>query len=302
MDRSFDMCRVLVTGATGFIGRHLVEKLSKLGINWLGLSNSSESDKIVRCSLLDKDRLNNLCLEFSPTTVIHLAAIANPTYGDFTQLYQVNVLGTENLLDAVCNTKNSLTPRFIIASTAGVYGNQPFYKIPESAPYLPVNHYSYSKVITELLSQQYKDRADICVCRLFNVVGIGQAPFFLVPKLVNAFVSKQKKIQLGNITAVRDFVDVGFVIDFFIKLMQEDSFPFDVVNVCSGSGYSGQDVYEKLVALTGYRPEIVISDSFVRKNEIRRLVGSTQRISTFFPSVPRGLDLILSDMLLRSTH
>lgn len=104
-------------------------------------------------NLLDARSLDRAIEYFQPHAVIHLAAIASPCT-NIAEVYNVNVVGTENLL----NSAQKHLPagsRVILASTAGVYGNQPVSHLSEDMPFNPVNHYSYSKMVMEFLSRQY---------------------------------------------------------------------------------------------------------------------------------------------------
>lgn len=279
--------KVLITGASGFIGRSVTRSFAELGVSVIGLSRSdSIIDKTYKnvsfydVDLRDKERMLLLLKSFKPDAVIHLAAIASPTHGLVSEIYDVNVLGSECLLDAVQDACTEGT-KVILASTAGVYGNSKQELISEDAAYSPVNHYSLSKVAMELLSKCYEDSFDIKIVRPFNVIGVGQRENFLVPKLVKAFIERRKVIEVGNIETLRDYVDVSFASEVITKLTLNETFPSKVLNICSGKGTSGVQMIDSLREITGFNPEVIVKNNLVRQKEINRLVGDPCKVNEF---------------------
>lgn len=235
--------------------------------------------RYVSGDILDQSALDAAVQMFSPDAVVHLAAVAAPVYNDAARLYNVNVCGTENVLEAVREYGKSGT-RVVLMSTAGVYGNQDEPLDREDMPCAPVNHYSYSKLINEYMSRQY-DELDICILRPFTIVGEGQRNAFLVPKLLEAFLSEQQVISLGNLDAKRDCFDVGYTVRVIAEAATRASVPFSILNICSGIGRTVTDIVEILEHITGFHPEIRVDDRYVRKNEIWSMVGDTGQLLTF---------------------
>lgn len=266
--------RVLITGASGFIGNSLLKELQHRGCIVLGLtfSNNKESDNIKCVNLLDKVSVKKTISEFMPDKIIHLAAIANVNHNDFSEIYKVNIIGSEILLDSVyeiCPSHISV----MLASTAGVYGNQKYDYLHERLPMKPVNHYSYSKMVMEMLARQYEDDIKIHIIRPFNIIGAGQTESFLIPKIVRHFFDKKNILKLGNIDSIRDYVEVKKCAWMIAELMMKDHKDPFTLNLCSGLGWSGHDVLDCLTEISGYRPKIEISNQYIRKNEVWRLVG-----------------------------
>ena len=147
--------KILITGASGFIGKYILKKIKDNNLEFLTIDTqkvldvSSENQKVV--SLLDKEKLDEVIKLYKPNVIVHLAAIALVTHKNTGEIYNVNVQGTENLLESVQKYCDPNT-RVILASTAGVYGNQNVDKYREALSYNPANHYSYSKMITEYIS------------------------------------------------------------------------------------------------------------------------------------------------------
>lgn len=277
--------RVLITGASGFIGQVVLKEMLKnedidfFAIDTRKIPNIS-IEKLELVSLLDKEKLMEIIKRYKPNIIIHLAAIALVTHDNVGEIYNVNVQGTENLLEVTQEYCDKGT-RVILASTAGVYGNQNVDKYREDLSYNPANHYSYSKMITEYISKQYKEDLDIVTIRPFNIIGVGQSEKFLVPKLVEHFADKKEKLSVGNISSFRDYVDVEYCAEVIMELISRKKLDFDILNICSGIPTNGEMIIQLLQEITDFKPEIEISSDFVRKNEVWRMIGDTTRLWEF---------------------
>ena len=276
--------KILITGASGFIGKYVLKKIKDNDLDFLAidaqkvLDVSSENQRVI--SLLDKENLGEVIKLYKPNVIVHLAAIALVTHKNTGEIYNVNVQGTENLLESAQNYCDKNT-RVILASTAGVYGNQNVDKYGENLTYNPANHYSYSKMITEYISKQYKEDLDIVTIRPFNIIGVGQSEKFLVPKLVEHFADKKEKLSVGNISSFRDYVDVEYCAEVIMELISRKKLDFDILNICSGIPTNGEMIIQLLQEITDFKPEIEISSDFVRKNEVWRMIGDTTRLWEF---------------------
>jgi rmd len=276
--------KILITGASGFIGKYVLKKIKDNDLDFLAidaqkvLDVSSENQRVI--SLLDKENLGEVIKSYKPNVIVHLAAIALVTHKNTGEIYNVNVQGTENLLESAQNYCDKNT-RVILASTAGVYGNQNVDKYGENLTYNPANHYSYSKMITEYISKQYKEDLDIITIRPFNIIGVGQSEKFLVPKLVEHFADRKEKLSVGNISSFRDYVDVEYCAEVIMELISRKKLDFDILNICSGIPTNGEMIIQLLQEITDFKPEIEISSDFVRKNEVWRMIGDTTRLWEF---------------------
>lgn len=272
--------KILITGGNGFIGRYLCDECDQQGIGYSILKSTKEAytpKGTYTADIRERESLECVIREYEPDAIIHLAAIASPVHSNVTEIYDVNVKGTENLLEvARANMKHG--GRMVLVSTAGVYGNQAMELLTEDLPFNPMNHYSFSKMVTEILSRQYVDDLDIHIVRPFNIVGVGQNSQFLIPKLVEHFARKEPQIKLGNLDAVRDYVSVKFCAQVMLKLALSEKPKPRIVNICSGVGHSCRQVIELLEEMTGHQLEILSSKEFSRRNEVWSLVGSTDRL------------------------
>jgi GDP-6-deoxy-D-talose 4-dehydrogenase len=272
----------LITGLSGFTGRHLARRLNDDGWSVCGVgTGGADASEESRCfPNLDADLNETAAItrwisEHRPTHVVHLAAQSH-VVGDPLRFYQDNLLGTESLLEAVAASGVNVQ-KILIASSANIYGNSEASPIAESAPYRPVNHYALSKVGVELLAQKWFARLPIIVTRPFNYTGPGQSEAFLFPKLVAAFHRRDAVIRLGNIDVARDLSDVAFLVEAYALLLRSPLHS-EYFNICSGKSLSIRNAIGILAGLTGHQPEIAVDPTLVRADEITELRGDPARL------------------------
>jgi GDP-6-deoxy-D-talose 4-dehydrogenase len=271
------MKKVLVTGIDGFTGKHLANALKLSGLKVIGLSDrSTDADDVFTCDLLDKEKLQQVVSEIQPNYVVHLAAISFVGHNNTDDFYRVNVIGTENLLEALLILEKK-PEKVLIASSANVYGNCENSPILETQQPLPVNHYAISKVAMEFMARTYLDRLPLFFTRPFNYVGLGQAESFIIPKLISHFVKKAEVIELGNLNVEREFNDVRFVCDAYLRLLDVAK-PGEVYNICSGKLVTLSSVIELLTEMTGHQINVKVNPAFVRKNEVHELFGNPEKL------------------------
>lgn len=271
------MKKVLITGIDGFTGVYLEDLLIRSGYDVFGLVYpNSGSGKHVLCNIADKPDVVSAVSAIRPDYIIHLAGISFVPHSDIAQIYRVNYFGTLNILEAVLEI--GLSPeKIVLASSANVYGNPTPEVIDESLCPAPVNHYAISKLNMELMARTYFDRLNILISRPFNYTGAGQGEQFLIPKIVKHFRERKSLIELGNLDVIRDFSDVRFVVEVYKRLM-ECSSTSEVVNICSGTGVSLMEIIDAMNAMSGYEITVRMNPAFVRKNEIKMLLGSQKKL------------------------
>lgn len=257
---------ILLTGANGFTGHHFTAQAEAAGHKVIPL----EAD------LRDSVAISAALAAAHYEAVVHLAAISFVGHADNTAFYAVNVVGTTNLLQALV-AKGNVPRSVLVASSANIYGNCDASPIVETQAAAPVNHYAASKLAMEHMARTFADRLPIVITRPFNYTGPGQAPQFLIPKLVSHFASSAVRIELGNLDVEREFNDVRMVCDAYLSLLTE-GVPDQTYNVCSGQPYTLQHVVATLEQLTGHRMEVAINPAFVRANEVHRLCGSPKKL------------------------
>lgn len=289
--------RVLVTGAAGFVGGHLVPRLEAEG--WQVAASDREIDVSEPAAVEARLR------EVEPDAVIHLAAVSSVAvswkHPDLT--YRVNYLGTRTLLEGILE----VTPkaRAIVVSTADLYGSTapgapPF---DESAELRPRSPYARCKAAADLLGSVYANRGLEVVCvRPFNHSGPGQTDAFVLPSFARQVASieaglSEPSMRVGNLESVRDFLDIDDVIDAYVRLL-DPAVPSGTYNVASGSGVRIGDALRGLCTLAGVNPKIEVDPDFFRPTDIA--VGDAARLraaSGWQPRVPfeRTLERLLDD-------
>ncbi|TIW87753.1 MAG: NAD(P)-dependent oxidoreductase, partial [Mesorhizobium sp.] len=243
--------KILVTGASGFIGTRLCMLLREQGHTVFGASSGAESfPQGPAFSLENSEAVWAAVAHSDPDIVIHLAALATVTGNEASAYYEINALGTERLIKAV--DRLGRRTRLICVSTAGVYGNQPSNVLSEDMPPLPVHHYGLSKFVAERLTLLAAERHDITIVRPFNVIGKGQRADFIVPKLVDHFVRRAPVVRLGNVDVIRDYINLEAACSILIEAIEASATFGEVVNLCSGRGTKLRELLGELTALTGH--------------------------------------------------
>ncbi|VVE35140.1 GDP-mannose 4,6-dehydratase [Pandoraea cepalis] len=298
--RSDTVPRVFVTGLSGFTGSYLRERFAADGWEVRG-TGREVADGVMTCDLFEKSRMTEILSAFRPDYVVHLAAIAFVGHGAPDAFYNVNVLGTEALFEAIVAA--DVQPRkVLVASSANIYGNATILPINEKTPPAPTNHYAISKFAMELMLRNWFDRLPIIVARPFNYTGFGQSESFLVPKIVSAFSRGDRALKLGNLDVARDFSDVRYVVDAYARLLSAD-IAGETVNICSGKAYSLRDVVAAAEAASG-RSIVIESEQHLRRaGEVSVLYGTPERLAQLIGDLsPVGLDALVRNMYQQYLH
>ena len=286
--------RILITGITGFTGRYVARKFIDLGYEVYGFSHSHNRkmdgvNEIYAISLNNYEGLKQVIDQIRPHYVIHLAAISFVAHSDISELYETNIIGTRNLLEALKNS-HSLPESVIVASSANVYGNnssgQP---LNEATPLAPVNDYAVTKVSGEYISSLYSHIFPITVVRPFNYTGVFQHNNFLVPKIIEAAKAKQPVIELGNLDVARDFSDIRDVAKFYSELITiPDIWTLRTINICSGQAYTLSQILDYVQKAANHQfDEVKVNPAFVRANEIKLLVGDPTLLNQTVTNINR---------------
>jgi len=275
--------RVLVTGHKGFTGHYVVAALRAAGHEVLGLVDQPENLDSSSVNLLDRAAVARAVADARPDAVIHLAAIAFVAHGDADEMYRTNVVGTRHLMESLAALPTA-PAAVLLASSANVYGNSDVELLSESVEPSPANDYAVSKLAMEYMAKLWTDRLPVVLARPFNYTGVGQADNFLLPKIVSHFQRGERVIELGNIDVARDFQDVRFVADAYVRLLSANA-AGQTVNLCSGTSVSLMQVIGMMQQIAGYEIEVRVNPAFVRGNEVARLTGDNRRLQSLIGSL-----------------
>lgn len=268
------MAKIFITGVSGFFGGNLASYLRRKGHEVAGGSRTTNKERgIDAFDLGSVDGMYQVLALHQPDIIIHAAALSSVTDGCTLDYYQVNTLGTENLLNAVDRLQKRI--RFIYISTAGVYGSQATEILHEDLVPNPVSHYGISKYAAEcLVRAEFSKRHDVMVIRPFNIIGVGQKLGFIFPKIVRHFKNRMDVIRLGNLEPRRDYLDVESCCNYTYQLISNPKAYGAVVNMCSNHGTSVRQLVDTMVKITKHPINIEVAPEFVRTNEVWSLVGS----------------------------
>lgn len=277
--------RVLVTGAAGFTGRHLIPLLRGRGDRVHALA----------ADLTDAPALAAEVSDARPQAAVHLAARSFVAGEDVAAFYRVNQLGTFALLDALAAAAPGIP--VLLASSAQVYGAGAAGLLDEAAATRPSNHYGVSKLAMELGASLWADRLRVLIARPFNYTGVGQAARFLLPKIVDHFARRAPAIELGDTRVRRDFGDVRAVVSAYAALIGGEASPA-TVNIATGRLHSVDEVLAILTRITGHRMAVRTDPALLRAGDPAELGGDNARLRALLPDwSPRPLEDTLRWML-----
>lgn len=260
------MNKVLVTGASGFIGRALTTKLRSQG--W----------DVTQVSSGDGDIANReIFTRFAQQKFAHVFHLAGKTFvpdswDDPQAFCQTNVLGTVNALE-FCR-KNCIPMTYV---SAYVYGHPDTLPIGENSSIRPSNPYALTKRLAEEFCEFYASAYDLPVTtiRPFNVYGIGQAEIFLIPEIISQVLDTGDKILVKDLAPKRDYVYLEDLLTALLATL--DSLKgYNVYNVGSGNSLSVKEVIDVIQDVAGTCKEI-ICDNEVRSNELMDVVADISK-------------------------
>jgi GDP-4-dehydro-6-deoxy-D-mannose reductase len=278
--------RVVITGASGFAGRHLTALFADQDVT--GLSSAI-------CDLRDGEATRAAIAAARPDVVYHLAARAHvgESWRDPAGTLRDNLAMTLSVLEAVRTAAPGAT---VVAVASGeVYGTPERLPIDESAPLRPQNPYAVSKASADLLAGFYADAHGLRVvrARAFNHAGPGQPPLYALASFARQVAAgveaggRPVRVVTGNPEARRDFTDVRDVVAAYRRLAERGE-P-GVFNVCSGRTASARELVAGLGAVVGVEIEHVVDARLVRAHEVMEVRGTFARLQEatgWAPQIP----------------
>lgn len=285
--------KILLTGASGFIGSHLTEKLVEMGFEvkafvkynfqndwgWLEHSKIKDEIEIYTGDIRDYDAVYDAASDVD--VIFHLAALIGIPYSYVSPLAYIktNVEGTYNVLQSA---RQHNMDRVIVTSTSETYGSAQYVPIDEEHPMVGQSPYSASKISADQLSISYHRSFDmpITIARPFNTYGPRQSARAIIPTIITQILNGQKEIKLGNLSPTRDFNYVKDTVAGFISLAQSDKTIGKITNIGSNFEISMRDTVDLIVKLTGEKVKIVTDEQRVRpdKSEVDRLYCDNSKI------------------------
>lgn len=293
------MPSTLITGANGFAGSHLLDRLAGSRVPvvaWRRAGKPAPLDAPAlvwrTVDLLDQAGVIRALEETRPSRIFHVAGAprVDTSWTDVVPHLQTNVMGTHHLLDGV--RRLGLSCRVMVVSSALVYrpGEVP---LDEHAPLVPANPYGVSKLAQDQLALRacQDDRMDIVVARPFNHIGPRQEPSFSVPSFARQIAlieagAMPPEMHVGNLDGRRDLSDVRDVVDAYERLMNGGA-SGRVYNVCADRAVRIGEVLEQLLALSRVPVRVVVDSDRLRPSDTPVLLGNSSRIRRELGWTPR---------------
>ena len=307
--------KILVTGADGFIGSHLVEQLISDGykvkafvyynsFNSWGWLDSLPKDILSQIEIFAGDIRdpNGVRTAMKDCSIVyHLAAlIAIPfSYHSPDSYIDTNVKGTLNVLQAA---KDLGIERVLVTSTSEVYGTAQYVPIDELHPRQPQSPYSASKIGADSIADSFYRSFDLplTIVRPFNTYGPRQSARAVIPTIISQLLNGAEEIKLGDVSPTRDLLFVKDTVNGFLKIAECEMLIGHEVNIATESEISIGDLGQSLIEKINPEARIVTDSIRLRpeKSEVFRLFGSNQKLKSFTDwkqkfSLEEGLQLTI---------
>ncbi len=308
------MTRVLITGATGFVGRHLAEHCAAQGddVAGVGRRRADEAEppaaleRYTELDLLGAEATAELVAAERPDWIFHLAGESSvrESWDEPGRAIDANLVGAANVLEAV--RERAPEARVLIACSGDEYGAVEPDELPlrEERGLRPQNPYAVSKSFADLLAGFYADARGLHAIRTraFNHTGPGQSDRFAIPsfarQIAEAKAAGKSEVELhtGNLAVRRDFTDVRDVVRAY-RLLVDRAAP-GVYNVCSGRSVELAEVVRRLAASAEVDAVMRVDESRLRDGEVMDAYGSPERLREATGWEPEiGLDRTVADVL-----
>ena len=299
------MQRTLITGANGFVGQILCRLLQQAGHHVIALVGATSpqpehADQTLHCDIRDAAALEQAVREAAPSHVVHLAAITHvPTsFKDPLLTWQTNVMGSVNLLQALHRQAPNAFVLFV--SSSEVYGAsfKQGIALSENSLCQPLNPYAASKLAAEAAFNEYfRQGQPGVIVRPFNHIGAQQSPDFVSASFARQIAlieagQQPPTLQVGNLEASRDFLDVHDVCAAYLQLLQLPQRGIQYprcFNICSGQPRKIRDLLDQLLGMSRVAINVTLDPERLRPSDIPSATGDSQTmrdITGWQPTIP----------------
>ena len=274
--------RALVTGASGFIGRHLVAQLEHAGWSVVRAVRTAPSGLSSGVLDLGPGPWNTASfaaaiVDAKPDVVFHMAGVTwAEAAADF---YAANVMLGAQLLDAVWNSQSR--PAVVLAGSAAEYGYVPEALLPvtEDTPCNPITHNGVSKCAQTMLGPVHaKAGLRVLIARIFNPVGEGMPGGLALANFAAQIRNGSDALAVGNLNVARDFIDVTEAVRLIAALASRPLNYGQVFNICSGTAFLLRTLVEDMIRLSGREVRLEVVSERVRSGEMRTFYGDVSRL------------------------
>ena len=296
--------KALITGSSGFIGSHLTAELEANGYEVVRC-DLKESEDTVAMDIMNPEMIQRVLEKHQPDVIINMAGQANVglSWKKPQLTVQLNTVGLINILETVRIVNPSI--RVIAVGSSDEYGNlkEIGANVTEDIPVKPITPYAISKQAQELFAQLYVRSygMDICMIRLFNLGGPGQAKGYIISDFSSGIAEveagKKEFMSVGNLESARDFTHVKDACRA-VRLIAEKGHTGEVYNISSGVTHKAQEVLDKLVSMAKVPIEVRQDPARMRPSDTPVVCGNHDKLTAHTGWQPElGLDQILADAL-----
>lgn len=302
--------KVLVTGAGGFVGSHLVAELisRRHDVFATGFPTSNLPETmLIPLDIADRRQTGEVLCQVRPDAVVHLAAQSKIAlaWEEPAAAVETNTVGTINLIAAL--KEHSPHAKIIIAGSSEEYGltGQTGQLLTENSPCRPHNPYAVSKLAAGQIGAQLARRAGLSLYHLrpFNHFGPGQPPGFIISDFCSQLARIERglqapRLEVGDLSAQRDFTYIADIVAAYAAVLESGPEP-GIYNVCSGLTRSGQEILEFLTRQASVPVEVRVDPGRFRPAEVPVFRGSAEKLrqstgwragSAFYPSLLKTLE------------
>ncbi|MFC2170860.1 GDP-mannose 4,6-dehydratase [Calditrichota bacterium] len=298
------MCKILVTGAGGFIGSHLVDVLASNGHKIRALVRYNSTNDIRNLKNISANTLSKIEIVFGDITdsrfadhivkgcdiVMHLAALIGIPYSYIAPISytNVNIIGTLNILEA-CRLHK--TERMFHTSTSEVYGTALYEPIDEAHPLQAQSPYSASKIAADKLVQSYylSFELPIITIRPFNTYGPRQSTRAVIPTIINQLLAHPEYLEIGSLEPKRDFTFVTDTAKGYLTALNTGGLDGETINLGTGYTISIGDIVETISGILNAKPEIRTVSSRIRpeNSEVMLLISNNEKAKRLMSWMPK---------------
>ena len=275
--------KVLITGAGGFLGQHLVSYLLDKDCNIYNLGNTKikNSTHFLLGDITNKKSINTAISKIQPDYLLHLAGTADTS--DINYCLKVNTLFSLYLLEAIKNFDLETHTKVMIVGSAAEYGLVAENQLPisENLSPNPSTFYGISKFAqTQIALSWQKPQNPLVVVRPFNIIGPGMPNHLAIGNFLNQIQSMSSKgiLRTGNLNTERDFINVHDVTQIMWELINNENSYGEIINICRGKSVPMIDIVNYILEHSEKEIELVCDEKRIRDNDIKLHYGDNLKL------------------------